>query len=90
MSGKHSFDYILIIMKNLNLIIVLYISGIMAFSLTGYIRDGSAVEFMLAAQGIPSAPLEDPGDGGRTLLRMPDHYVHTDGEGVRYFPEDFR
>ena len=60
MSGKHSFDYILIIMKNLNLIIVLYISGIMAFSLTGYIRDGSAVEFMLAAQGIPSAPWKIP------------------------------
>ncbi len=60
MSEKQSYDYVLIVMKNLNLIIVLYIAGLMAVSLGGYIRDGSAMEFMAAARNIPYAPWKIP------------------------------
>lgn len=39
-------DYVLVIMKNLNLIIILYIAVVMANSLTGYVQENSALEFL--------------------------------------------
>ena len=38
-------DYVLIFMKNLNFVIILYIAVLMAYSLSGYIQEGSAYEF---------------------------------------------
>jgi len=49
-------DYVLIFMKNLNFVIVLYIAGLMAYSLSGYIRERSAYEFLLKIDKIPFTP----------------------------------
>lgn len=46
-------DYVLIFMKNLNLIIILYIAMIMAYALTGYIHENSAYEFLQRIDKIP-------------------------------------
>lgn len=46
-------DHILIFMKNLNFVIVIYISVLMAYSLSGYIREGSACEFLMKIDRIP-------------------------------------
>lgn len=47
-------NYVIIIMKNLNLWIVLYIAAIMSYCLRGYIRENSATEFL---SGIGSLPM---------------------------------
>lgn len=39
-------DYVLNIMKNLNLIIILYIAVIMAYSLNGYVKENMALDFL--------------------------------------------
>ena len=39
-------DYVLIIMKNMNLIIILYIAVIMSYSLMGYVQENTALEFL--------------------------------------------
>ena len=44
-------DYVLIVMKNVNLLIILFLAGIMAASLHGYAQAGTAMEFMRAAHG---------------------------------------
>ncbi len=46
-------DYVLVIMKNINLIIILYMSLLMAYSLSGFVRENSALEFLAAADRIP-------------------------------------
>ena len=46
-------DYVLVIMKNLNLIIILYISLIMACGLSGYVQDNSALSFLTRIDSIP-------------------------------------
>ncbi len=56
MKEKQSSDYVLIALKNLNLIIIIYIAGIMAFSLYGCIYAGNAEEFLLNARRVPYAP----------------------------------
>lgn len=48
-------DYVLLFMKNLNLVTVLYIAALMCYSLSGYIREGSAYEFLLKIDRIPLA-----------------------------------
>lgn len=45
--------YVLIVMKNLNLIIILYISFIMAYSLMGYAQENSALEFLSKVHRMP-------------------------------------
>lgn len=40
-------DYILIFMKNLNFLIIAFLSAIMSYCLFGFIRENSALEFML-------------------------------------------
>ena len=46
-------DYVLIFMKNLNFVIILYIAVLMAYSLSGYIQEGSAYEFLMKIDSIP-------------------------------------
>ena len=46
-------DYVLVIMKNINLIIILYMSMLMAYSLSGIVRENSALEFLMTADRIP-------------------------------------
>lgn len=53
--NKNKSDYVLIVMKNLNLLIVLYIAVIMAYSLSGVIREDSAMEFLLKINRLPTA-----------------------------------
>lgn len=46
-------DYVLVIMKNLNLIIILYIAVIMAMGLAGYVQENSALEFLGRIHRLP-------------------------------------
>lgn len=52
-SKKITSDYILICMKNLNLLVIIYIAFIISYSLSGYIRENSAFEFLSALDTIP-------------------------------------
>lgn len=45
-------DYVLVIMKNLNLIIILYIAVIMSYSLMGYVQENAALEFLTKVHGM--------------------------------------
>ena len=56
MSRKKIYDYVLVVMKNLNLIVILYLAGIMAVSVSGAIRTGGAMELLLSAGEMVSAP----------------------------------
>lgn len=60
MDENKSPDYVLIIMKNLNFIIIVYISIIMAYSLSGYIQENSAWEFLLKIDSIPTVAWKIP------------------------------
>lgn len=53
-------DYMLVIMKNLNLVIILYISLIMASSLSGYIYENSVYEFLAQVSYMPAAAWKIP------------------------------
>lgn len=53
--NKNKSEYVLIVMKNLNLLIVLYIAVIMAYSLSGVVQEGSAMEFLLKINRLPAA-----------------------------------
>lgn len=53
MNGKKWTDYALIVMKNLNFIIILYLSLLMAYCLRGYVRENSAEEFLTMTDRIP-------------------------------------
>lgn len=56
MGEKHASDYVLIIMKNLNFIIILYIAGLMFHSLSGYIVENEAIKFISSSQNTTFAP----------------------------------
>lgn len=53
-------DYILVIIKNLNFIIITYISAIMLYCLSGYIRENSALDFMSRITVVPMAAWKIP------------------------------
>ena len=53
MNGKKWTDYALIVMKDLNFIIILYLSLLMAYCLRGYVRENSAVVFLAMTDRIP-------------------------------------
>lgn len=53
MDEKQTLDYVLIVMKNLNFIIILYIASIIAYSLSGYLQEYSALEFLGKVHRIP-------------------------------------
>lgn len=56
MDEKQVSDYVLIIMKNLNFIIILYIAGLMFHSLSGYITENEAINFIISSQNTTFAP----------------------------------
>ena len=53
MDENRTSNDVLLFMKNLNLVIVLYIAVLMAYSLSGYIREKSAYQFLLKIDEIP-------------------------------------
>ena len=53
-------EYILVIMKNLNFIIILYVSLIISYSLSGYIQENSAYEFLAEISVTPPAAWKIP------------------------------
>ena len=60
MDRDRSPDYVLIVMKNLNLIIILYIAGIITHGQLGYIHDNSALDFLTYAGRVPVAAWKIP------------------------------
>ncbi len=52
--------FALSIMKSLNLMIILYLTGITMHSLSGYIHEGSALYFMMKVKHIPMEPWKMP------------------------------
>ena len=60
MNESRSSDYILGILKNMNLITVIYISGLMSYCLSGYIRENSALAFMGKINVMPIAAWKIP------------------------------
>lgn len=60
MDENQSSNYILVIMKNLNLIIILYISLLIAHSLSEYIREGLAQDFITTIYQMPIAAWKIP------------------------------
>lgn len=60
MDEHKALDYALAVMKNLNLIIILYM-GILIFNcLWGYVQENSALEFLSRIDTIPPAPWKIP------------------------------
>ena len=53
MNESYHSRYMLVIMKNLNLLTVLYIAVIMAYGLSGYIQENTAVDFLTKIYQIP-------------------------------------
>lgn len=53
-------NYVLCTMKNLNMLIILYLAGVTAYSLSGYIQECSAMDFLIRAKRIPLAPWKIP------------------------------
>ena len=43
-------------MKNLNMVIILYLTMVTVHSLSGYIAENSAMDFLLRAKQVPAAP----------------------------------
>ena len=53
-------DYVLVLMKNLNFLTIAYISAIIAYSLSGYIKENSALELMQKIDIMPIAAWKIP------------------------------
>ena len=53
MNERKYSDYALVVMKNLNLLIILYIAVIMAYSLAGVIQENSALDFLSKINSVP-------------------------------------
>lgn len=51
MTQRQISDYVLILMKNLNLLILLFLAGILAVAMQGYVQAGEALSFMKMAHG---------------------------------------
>lgn len=51
MTKRQISDYVLIFMKNLNLLILLFLAGILTAAVQGYVQAGEALSFMKAARG---------------------------------------
>ena len=60
MGKRQLSDYVLIVMKNLNLVVILYVAGIMASSLRGYVLTGNAMDFLISASGLPASAWKIP------------------------------
>ena len=53
-------DYVLVLMKNLNFLTITYISVIIAYSLSGYIKENLALELMQKIDIMPIAAWKIP------------------------------
>ena len=53
MEETQSASYVLVIMKNLNLVIILYIATLITYSLSGYIQESSALDFLENIYSMP-------------------------------------
>lgn len=60
MEENQSAHYVLVIMKNLNFIIILYIAVLMSYTLFGYIQENSALNFLETIYRIPIAAWKIP------------------------------
>lgn len=60
MDESRSSGYMLVIMKNLNLSIILYIAVVMARSLNGHIRENTALDFLAKIDRLPAAAWKIP------------------------------
>lgn len=60
MSKNRQPGWILGIMKNLNMVAILYITIIIAHSLNGYVHEGSAFRFLLRVKHVPLEPWKLP------------------------------
>lgn len=60
MDRDQSPGYVLVIMKNLNLAAVVYIAALMACSLSGIIRENSALKFLSEIPAVPPEPWKLP------------------------------
>lgn len=60
MEENRTADNVLVLMKNLNFLIILYIAVIMAYSLSGYIQENSALELLTEISRVPAAAWKIP------------------------------
>lgn len=60
MDENRNEDRVLILMKNLNFLIILYISFFMSYSLSGYLQENSALDFLTRVHRLPMAAWKLP------------------------------
>lgn len=60
MDENKTSEYLLVVMKNLNLIIILFISMLITYSLSGTVKEGSALSFLTSIHKIPVTPWKIP------------------------------
>lgn len=60
MEGKRLVQEVLVIMKNLNLLIIVYVAVVIAYSLSGYVMENSALDFMAQIPKVPIAAWKVP------------------------------
>lgn len=56
MDENKTSEYLLVVMKNLNLIIILFISVLITYCLNGTVQEGSALSFLTSIHKIPVTP----------------------------------
>lgn len=84
MDENRSTDITLIIEKNLNLLIILYISTIMAHSLSGHIQENTALDFLARIDRVPAAAWKIPAVsiGLYGCCMLVSHIQNRDGSGL--------
>lgn len=60
MDENKTSEYLLVVMKNLNLIIILFISMLITYCLNGTAQEGSALSFLTSIHKIPVTPWKIP------------------------------
>ena len=60
MDENKTSEYLLVVMKNLNLIIILFISMLITYCLKGTVQEGSALSFLTSIHKIPVTPWKIP------------------------------
>lgn len=83
MDESRSCGYVLVIMKNLNLVIILYLAGLMSHSLNGHIQENTALDFLSEIDRLPAAAWKIPvvllGLYGCVLLLLQVHHLSSMG-----------
>ncbi len=84
MSEKRSYDYVLVVLKNINLLTVFYISALISYCLSGYIRENSAADFIAKINVLPVAAWKIPVIvmGLYVSLLLLLYIQNTDGRGL--------